>query len=233
MRRGGRNRKKFTWFPISPTTFDTEGVPGATWFHNTEIWSPNLDRAQVSWVAVLNDQTPQEDDDPSGSNFTLRDKVEGQEYIIERIVGKTWATVSQSSNSDDDWRVAIVANALAVLPFHNDGSEDFALDDINPLVADNADKPFIWRRTATLWNNVQPQNNLLGPTNMQNDGPEYGMVDARSVRRVHKNERLVFITAVQSMENIGTPGTGLEWSYGYDLRILGAMRRARNTSTFV
>lgn len=223
-----RIKRKYTWLPILPTDVG-EGVPGASWFHNTVLVDPAQDTAFTQAVEITYDETVT--DAGSEGDNTLRDRVEGQEFIIERIVGKVWAAVAQDTTSDNAWRVAIAGFALAVLPTTNTGQQVLQESDFNPLVADNMDKSYMFRRTSTLWNNAQPQNGLLGPTNMQNDGPDYGFVDARSVRRVHRDERIYAIFSVQFMENIGTP-TETEWSYGYDLRILGAMRKAKNTSAF-
>jgi len=239
-----RRRSRYTWFPIVPT-FVGESTTGVAWYNTATIISPDQGSTLGPPVAipVLSDQdiqVSQATQDP----ISLRDRVEGKDYAIERIVGKIWASVSQEVAEDPGHYVAMATlfcAALAVLPVDDDGNPDISSSDYDPLEANNTMQPWIWRRTWTLYNN------LAVPVEPQAQGPrsigEYGSVmdgghlDAKSARRVRREQRLFVIfqaTTLQNAVNGGDPNQprSTTLSYGYDLRVLGAMRRARNESTF-
>jgi len=227
-----KRRRKFNWFPINPTMSGIESPRAVTWFHQSSQITLDLelgDSAFLTAVEVLPDGTQQSSTQDEGTS--LRDLVEGQEYVIERIVGKVWGAIEQDDTQDDSWKTAIIGMGLAILPYADDGGLTLEPEDYNPLSADNAQNPWMWRRTWTMWNNTQPNLHTLGPTNIQNDGPEYGFVDVKSVRRVRREQRLTMCVAVDTMEIVGN-GTVAEFAWGYDFRVLGAMRKARNSSTF-
>jgi len=228
-----RRRKRFTWFPINPTVSGLSQPEAVTWFHQTQQVVLDFETGQSAFqtaIEILPDDTLQTSDQDQG--VSLRDLVEGQEYVVERIVGKVWGAAEQAPTSDDNaWKTIIVGMGIAVLPYGDDGELELAPEDYNPLRADNAQNPWMWRRTYTLWNNLVPEINTLGPTAVQNDGPEYGFVDVKSVRRVRREQRLTMCVAVDTMEILGD-GDTVEFAWGYDFRVLGAMRKASNKSTF-
>lgn len=224
-------RRKYTWFPVLPTLIGPE-TPAATWITFTDLVDPQNDGATVVAVPLLNDVTQQA---TSATDITLRDEVEGNEYVTERIVGRCWGTIEQSDISDNAWRSAIMSFGIAVIPVNDDMSQQdtpaLVPDDYNPLGADTSDKRWMFRQVWTLWNNIQPQSGFLGPTNIANTGPDYGLIDCKSISRVRRNERLFMVFAMQFMEHIGSPTTLLNYSWGYDVRVLGAMRRAQRRTT--
>lgn len=217
-----KRRKKFTWFPTLGEEFQES--PSTSFWSQDDLINPQDTLIQA--IPVLNDVTQSIE---SQAQSSLRDEVEGQEYLIERIVGRIWGSVTQDPTSDNAWLIAIACFALAVCPVDADGNLALGFNDIDPLLASNVDKSYIVRRTSTLWNNVQAENGL-GPTNIQNDGPDYGLIDSRSVRRVRRNERLFAIWSLNFVENLGTAGE-VFFPHGFDLRVLGAMRKAKGDST--
>lgn len=224
-----RRKSKYTWLPVIPTTVGAE-LPGASWFNSTA--QVNLNEIGPVFSQALNivpDDTISADEDTGET--TLRDLVEGQEYVVERIVGRVWGGLQQQSASES-WQAAIFGIGIAVMPYEDNDTIALNNDSIDPLGASNADGSWMYRNIWTIWNNTNSASGVLGPTNIANSGPDYGFVDTRSVRRVHRNERLTIVMSAHVMSVIsgGFDTTELQW--GYDLRVLGQMRRARGQSTY-
>lgn len=163
----------------------------------------------------------------------MRDIIEGQEYFIDRIVGKTWVDFVRDPDEDAILQV-LECVAIAVLPVEDDGNTIALTDaDFNPLNGNNSMGRYIWRRTWMLYNNGNTSRELDGPETVNSygsvmDGPH---VDAKTRARVRKNERLFWLQTGIALSSIGEPGT-YTVNHGFDLRIHGALRRARNQSTF-
>jgi len=225
-----RRKSKYAWLPVIPTALGPE-VPGASWYHTTAQVNLNEINGTVFQQALnlVPDDTITADEDTEET--TLRDLVEGQEYVVERIVGRVWGGLQQQSASEG-WQAAIFGIGIAVMPYED--ADTIALNDvsIDPLGAANSDGSWMYRNIWTIWNNTNNASGVLGPTNIANSGPDYGFVDTRSVRRIHKNERLTIVASCATMAAIngGTDTTELQW--GYDLRVLGQMRKARGQSTY-
>lgn len=221
-----KRRKQYTWMPVIPTTIGPE-TPGASWYDTENNVSPTAGPTILQAFNIVPDDTINADE--VSSETTLRDAVEGQEYIVERIVGRVWGTVQQSDTLNS-WERAMLGIGIAVMPYED--NDTLALNDasVDPLGAANSDGSWMYRGIWPIYNNISGDL-VLGPTNIANCGPDYGFVDARSVRRVHRNERLTIVFSLHFM----SPGTAVEQvivNYGYDLRVLGAMRKAQGQSTY-
>lgn len=239
MRRRRRNRS--TWFPVlgfeagetlTPTTWDSRLVV--------------LDAAGLTNVFAL-PLIPDDTRDPADATFsgdyTLRDYVEGQTCIIDRIVGKIQWAMAQEAQADPNvaWVEAICCSAIAVLPVADDNSSPgISSDDWNPLAATNADKPWLWRRTWLLGDNSStgdapqytwPVNNCQFPGVL--DGPH---IDTKGTKRaIRKNQRLFLIHAAQGVVSAdgSFPATlDGQMTVTADVRVLGRMVRGRNRGNF-
>lgn len=246
-----RAGSKYTWFPVDPTRVQvSEDVFDVTYFSNTLTVSSGT--PGVSWgvsaTPLTVDYTHQAPalDTPG---ISLRDVVEGQSWLCKRLVGKCWGAFSQSGDlgtiPPETPLEIIVCMAVAVLPVDDNGFLDLTADEIDPLLSANVQQPWMWRRTWTLYNNTGAQQVggepgggfSTGPTNITNVAAgtyDAGHVDTRGVsRRIRREQRLFWITTARTLRGSAGEGEGpASFSWGYDLRILGAMRRERNRSSF-
>lgn len=244
-----RRGRRFTWFPTFGTDYNVQNQPAVTTtevFPIIEIGGVTGEVSNPITVPLLQDRDI-EPDDP-GSQITLRDRVEGKDYLLKRIVGKVWGGLSQDTNDAETVVVerVLLAAGIGVLPVNDEfGTPALEERDINPLFADNSVSPWMWRRTWTLYNNLATPNVdggplYTGPTNISNVAAgtfDAGHVDVKSARRVTREQRLYLTVAFQILETSdfgGAPQIGkpARIHFGYDFRFLGAMRTAMNRSTF-
>jgi len=231
--------------PIVPTTFGETGQL-LTWYDDRYaapvLGVPN--NGPVLQIPLVPDETPLQGT-TIGNNQTLRDLVQGQEWMCDRVVGKVWASAEQTA--DDTYVDAIlVCMAMAVLPVQDDnpGVPAMPEEDYAPLNAANTMGPWFWRRTWVLQNTIGAAGAGAGGFVGQAQGAQaiwqYGSVmDAGHVdtaptkRRIRKEQRLFFLIQGAQMGTVvnGEPST-FDFFFGYDFRVHGAMRRASNKSTF-
>lgn len=234
MRRRRRNRG--TWLPLDPTVL-SEGEPAFTYFTTTTAASDTIGERPTSVVAVpvafdITRQTP----DNIGTEFTMRDLTEGQDYFLDRIVGKVDAEFDGNQGTLGSQILDIVVcMAFAILAVEDDGTTvALAADDIDPLLAKNTMAPFIWRRTWKLYNNLTPGGLITTvPSTVAQYGSvmDGGHVDAKTKRRIRQNERLFFLYQTVTTGTLGIePGGSV--TFGFDLRLHGALRKNRNQGTF-
>lgn len=243
-KRGSRG----TWLPVLPTalTQSEGGTQYATWYEDSYsmVGFNNSYNGDAVAVPLIPDFTPQDANLTGQQDITLRDLVEGQDYVLKRTVGKVWATINNQAGSAGDFPLSpyIFCLALAVLPVQDDNQSIPAMPnaDFCPLNSQNSQQPWLWRRTWIL-------QNTLNATQQTVDFPAYGAqstwqygsiadgghLDTKVQRRVRKDQRL-FIVAQAGQLLFGDGGTELPSSFrwGYDLRFFGAMRKANNKSTF-
>lgn len=233
----GRRRNRATWFPIlgvgdpeSQITVDTRlyNTPG------TAAYSPNVEA-----IPIIPDATALVDSTATG-DFTLRDYVEGQTCIIERIVGKiVWSMASYDPGTDSTPNTAICCTAFAVLPVDATGIPALPSSDFDPFLANNSAQPWLWRRTWVLANNQAIAPGVIAQFNdpasneffaSRDDGPH---IDTKGTKRaIRREERLFQINATSAI--ITSSGTDLSAQLRCvsDLRVIGRMVKATNRSTF-
>lgn len=242
--RRSRRRNRGAWLPLVGTVF-ADGQPDSTWFNFSANWpiatSPNVgDRLRfgstaeetVGTFVLTQDDTPDVDNPDTGSS--LRDFVEGQEYVLERVVGKCYAGM---------WGIrgeacaVIAAVGLAVLPVEDGAptTPSMSVNDYDPLLARNAQAPWLWRRTWLLGNNWPDVSSpRYNQTNEQFgsvlDGPH---LDTRGTkRRIRKEQRIFLVASAQVVQVDGSGTTDSVLDFTVDLRLFGSMRKAKNASTF-
>lgn len=231
-----RRRQKSTWFPVLGTDAG-EGNPLSSVYSLTQLVDLNY-QTTFEVTPLIPDYT--EDPSTSTSEQTLRDFVEGQTCIIDRIVGKIFVNVGQVAGSGAGFttpNLIIAAAGIAVLPVDDAGVAitTGAGEEINPLYAENLDKPWYWRRTWLLGNQASfppsspyyaPQNNLgLSVA----DGPH---IDTKGVKRAIQRNQRIFLILANRDASPGEPNEVTDLRWNVDLRVLGRMRKAKNRSVF-
>lgn len=237
-----RKRNRGTWLPIDPTFFAGSGAIGLTYFDTQETITAAGEeprdgvREFITAVPVAHDRTAQSDAETGTEQLTMRDLTEGQDYFLDRMVGKVWGSVSQQADIESPW-TGIFGIAFAILPVDDENQDQPALDvdDYDPFRADNVMAPWIWRRTWILQDQLSTQQAGLplfpNTTTGYGSVMDGGHVDAKTKRRIRKDQRLFCVASCRRL----TPNsisTALSLDWGFDLRIHGALRRASNKSTF-
>lgn len=231
--------------PVLPTTFGETGQQ-LTWTddrYQMEIFGVPQNGPPLA-IPLVPDDTPVQGS-TVGNNQTLRDFVEGQEWMCDRVVGKVWASAEQTTeNAYAD--AALFCMALAVLPVEDTDPSQPAMptDDFAPLNALNTQAPWLWRRTWVLQNTFAASSatgeGFVGSAQGAQSTWQYGDIQcgghidtAPTKRRIRREQRLFMIVQCAQMGTVVT-GDPSDFSifYGYDLRIHGGMRKASNKSTF-
>lgn len=216
---------------VTPSTFIVPLVPDATSFP---------DEAQVE-------------------QETLRDFTEGQDWLCKRIVGKLQLGIKNQAPvlPGTTWKMVTLGAAFFVARAKDTNSDLPDLDGIeyNVLNSENVRNPWMWRRVWTLSNGVAPVTSVpdsghltvdlvwnLGfrtTTAEQASALDSAHIDCKSARRIRREERLWFALSAQGwnstygLDNQSVTNPECSGVAGLlDYRILGAMRRSNNRSTF-
>lgn len=239
--RSRRRGSKAAWFPIVGTLYQ-DGDRDQSWF-DVILTTPSgtisagarysVNGSEVFATVLTLDDTPDVDNPDTGSS--LRDFVQGQEYRLERLVGKVYGAIRQAGT--DNVNTAMLGIGFAILPVSDEFQTEPALvpGDYNPLNASNAQAPWIWRRTWILANNLGA-NVFYYPQSTSGHGSvaDGGHVDTRGARRRIRREQRLFMCVAASVVE-GASSSALEASnihIAADLRVLGMMRSAKGTSSF-
>lgn len=240
---GRRRRQRNTWFPIlAGAAAGAQQLPDASF--DEYYFSPPLDRtSQVTAIPWIPDTSYDASDLQDGAS--LRDYVEGNTCVIERIVGKaSWSFGQVVPDGDPPERYVqqvVCCTAIAILPVENlpsgQGGPEVPQQEYDPLAAANANKPWMWRRTWVLANNgaqssvqttlfTSPGSNEFFAS--RDDGPH---IDTKGTRRaIRRGERLFVIHAVRALDDEAVNSTLVQ--VVTDLRFLGRMVRAKTKRTF-
>lgn len=253
-----KKRAKSTWLPVLGTTLaDGDSSYAAAQersqykVHPSSAQVPNfVDSVGGEVFALLPDQTP--DISQHDANFTLRDYVEGQEYLLDSIVGTVDVQILSGATGQDDltvWPWVMVTAAIFVGDADNGEGEltpDYDPHEIDPNNVDNMARPWIWRRSWLLGNPTQESSLTVwtppipGTSPPSNNswltGDRGRSIDTKSKRRIRRNQRLWWVSTAYGVSPQATSVTGTDIQQPsvfmmLDLRICGKMRRAHNTST--
>jgi len=225
MRRKRRNRS--TWFPVLPTALE-DTSEFATWTDYIDTIVAGQIFSPVSATPITLDFTELPNAATAGTS--LRDVVEGQSFLLDRIVGSVFA-----KRIDENIQDVLACAALAVFPAADNGGADLNNSEGNPFNPDNSQQPWIFRRvwklesTATLDVAIRPPVR----TNMQYGSVKEGThIDTKgSKRMIRREQRLFFVTAVSAINPVDAPiNVQVHWTY--DIRLIGKMVRQVNRSTF-
>jgi len=202
----------------------------------------------VALFPILED-TPQEAVTTANPDPNIVDFI-GTDYVIKRIVGSCHVT-TQNLNASQFKNVAVTAgffvaradDAQVLLPV-GASTTALAVSNYDSNYVDTIREPWIWRRTWVLSNPAVTTTAVeaaFGGFPQANSG--YGdmrsgpHIDAKTGRRVRNDERLWFYASCRGISstnlNYTTVPTQVTTVTGYlDVRVLGALRRAKNRSNF-
>lgn len=249
-----RRRARYTWLP----TLGTAGVSTFDSYSGLQV-SGSLDPTGGSSLLatpILLDQ-PQETTSAGINQGSPLSILIGNDYIIKRIVGKFHFGIVNGN----DGELPRANGALLTAGFFVSRVDDAQSpgDEATPIGGDsfqglvsmygpqNVDvirEPWIWRRTWILGNptKVQGNENANIVQNVLSNFPSttggYGSIqdgahiDAKSARRVRNDERLFFVFQIRQLPINSVFTVGAEFFGILDYRVLGALRKAHNRSTF-
>lgn len=240
-----RRRRKYTWFPQL-------GFQGAQPENDTTVLP--ITPAVVPGSGALSDvvifpivpDTPK--DTPTAGTENLDDFI-GNEYLLKRIVGRVWFAAgfndSTAPNVILDIAVGIgffVARAdrtaaAGASPIGTATAVE-RKENYGPLTLQNTREPWIWRRVWLVSNStIVAATNAIVPgnyprNNLDGSVAEGSHIDAKTARRVGDDDRL--FCAIQTVATLvsGNPGDLQLQDFTMDVRVLGALRKARGKSAF-
>lgn len=232
-----RRRNRSTWFPIlgfeaSAGTFTTVDI--------RELNVQGNGDHTVTVVPIIQD-IDQGTVDPSTTlvKSSLRDIVEGQTCIIDRIVGKIVVERDFRAEAATDPAVVICCAAIAVIPSQGSGEGDPAIStsELDPLNPGNSSNPWLWRRTWVLGTQDSTQvggQNGLPPHNYSGSVAEGSHIDTKgSKRAIRREERIFLIYSLHAAFPDVEATTIVNGVRAYaDLRVVGRMVKARNRGAF-
>lgn len=255
-----RRKHRVSWFPNLGTAYGDEN-PYITTTQQLELipeLSSSSQPGQVSGsllcVPVTQDYT--QSPDISGTVESLRDFVEGQDYLLKRIVGSCHAYVNPQVNSTtvgETWPLLILTAGFLVARAIDADQTAVGLDDadVDPYARQNIQQPWIWRRQWLLSNPGAAENHSPSTTGRYAGIPsgipstnltrgtlrEGSFIDSKIARRITKEHRLWFSATAQGLSLSDLTMSGARnlqpiVQLLLDIRILGAMRRGKNVSSF-
>lgn len=161
-------RNKGTWFPVNGDVWVGEGA--SYYDASASAWVPNVpiakDEGPYNLVfPVTQDYTfnaSQYDAANPQANPSLRDYVEGQDYILHSLVGNCFVTCSSPWNINSErvydrtetWQfIQVTAGFFVARASDADPSlPDLTKDEVDPQCGLNIQDPWIWRRQWILAN---------------------------------------------------------------------------------
>jgi len=243
MRRKRRNRG--TWMPVNGHNEVGDGATAEYADFRVSIQNVPTDGGfgpgRLFPIPLVPDFT--EEQDVAGLD-QLRDIVQGQSWLLQRIVGKIHLKcVSRGVpvSPGQIWpNVFVTAGFLVCRAQDNDQSiDDLTAQESDPTHRNNAMNPWIWRRSWMLGHD----NELFGRDWAQNTTAAYGSVadgphiDSKVKRLITREHRLWFTMAARGYDPFTlTVNEEQELQPGVDgivdLRIFGSLRTQRNKSAF-
>lgn len=184
---------------------------------------------------------------------TLHDIVQGNAYRLRRIVGDAFlGNFPRDVTSQEQRQTPIeCAAGFIVCRTDADGDPTTSFDEVNPLVQESAEDPWIWTKRWIL--GIPPiLQERFGPTVIEGgnsfvDSPstttQFGSVadgptvDQKTARVISADERLFCVIAgrrFNTFTELGFPGSGNVLQYEVAVRMVGSLRtnqgNRRNTS---
>jgi len=253
-----RRRTKYTWLPTIGTDLDITGAPDDV-VAGQQITTVALDTGETS-IDIFPLTVDQPLEGTSLLNNTTLGTVIGNEYVLKRIVGKWHAAMQPkrlANNDPSNWGAVMVCVGIFVARAQDaDQNADQPIgsatigerrQNYSPLHTDCIREPWVWRRTWVLTNPAfaNTQEALTAGTTLGSTGIGYptstGLygsvadgphIDAKTVRRVKQDERLWVAIATLGFPLGGAVDQSSTVVHYFDFRLLGALRRARNSGAF-
>lgn len=261
-----RRKSRYQWFPTIGTAglddeFEFDDYSGRTF---TVPVAANQLTSNTIIAPVTIDTQFDTADSVIGDRRGLQDEL-GQSWFLKRLVGQLFLEKQYNSANEEFAALAVSAGFFVARCDDNDttplspsaqqpiGADILgrATANYGPIRSANISEPWIWRRTWILGRGMQPPSTFLGNintgslafgANFPNTTAAYGTdhtngyIDAKTARRIRKEERLFFVVQakVASLEIGSVPTSAAATNVvGYlDLRILGQLRRNSKRSVF-
>lgn len=244
-----KRRARYTWLPTIGTDGQQEGGTDNASGREFALSVPQDGSSNVILSELTFDE-PSEGDFLD-STFSKLNEIIGNEWYLKRIVGKLFAGINQNNPGAGEDTVGGALFAAGFFIARADdrnvagtakqpiGAASLAerIENYSPIGEENIREPWIWRRAWVLSNQVgTPNPNSFDqfPRNTAEygsvmDGPH---IDAKTSRRIGQDDRLWFAVAARTLP-IGNVFDNIVQINGYlDFRILGALRKARNSGKF-
>lgn len=239
MARRYRRRRKYTWFPNLGLDVHSDNEPhkkvsGVNF--NLLVEPPSSTTFARAIIPLTFDQPKSE---AEITEDTTLSELQGSAWALRRVVGNiqcAWGWVNAAAGAPPQTPAVLVGAALAVIPWDEYSNTPEA--DVNPLLAEDINEPWIWRKTCILgaqqinsaYSSNSTVNALLSfPVNTSfYPQSRFEYVDQRTMRTVSGDERLCLIVSAAQITPAPEP-TDEPTVFGYfDYRLLGALRRRRN-----
>lgn len=254
-RRFGR-KNQGTWFPVLGSSWsdeDTTYNDVSFTLDTGQVPNAKADGTAIVTIPLTRDYTQANEPSSLALNElpSLRDFVEGQEYILKRIVGSLEVFTESNQSASLPWTpaafwryVKVSAGFYVARAGDTDQSlPDLTLDETDPSITTNSQDPWIWRRTWILSNPANLETVATGVevfddlySNRKLSDLRGPMVDTRkSNRRIRREQRVWFSLAAAGWDGVRGSVTGSGQPSilaNLDIRIFGKMVRGKNTSAF-
>lgn len=248
-----RKGSRGTWFPVNGESWNAGET---SWYDASANWTSaflDVDKGNgpVQWIIPIVPDSTKFISDLSTSQ-TLRDYVEGQDWLLKSLVGNIHIFGIKSGNTTafnpSSWWTHIQVAAGFFVARASDSQTgqqfpDLQTPEYDPLNGNNIQDPWIWRRN---WIIDNPANIVQIETGHTSD---YSVVSNRdyadtngpffqtkSARRIRREERLWFTLSAIGWDGERAFVDGAEFQpsvkANLDVRVFGKMVRAKNASAF-
>lgn len=248
-----RRKTRYRWFPTAGTIINAgEETYGYSQYEPNFIGpqpsrgTPPSLNVDIAYFPLVRDETASELYGLT-QGVSLRDLVEGQDWVAKRLVGSVFVAVGGVGVAGlDYWYNVEVTCGIAVARAKEANGELIDLDpvDYDPQAIDNSADSWMWRRSWVLskpvqsgdrtppgtWDAIWPTTNATGYGDIRSGTH----IDVKSARRIRREERLWFIMKATGWDPgvaETTAGTNQQppVSITADIRVLGTMRRGQTT----
>jgi len=173
---------------------------------------------------------------------SLHDRVAGNEWKLDRIVGGCHIQCRQTGTNEGQWPFVQVSAGIFVARSEEgqDGTPDLFSDEYDPINRNNIQNPWVWRKTWILANPIGPgvrddfpiSNFSYGATDMTDCS-----VNVKAKRRIRREHRLWFTYSVLgwdgAQEEVVDEGQQPRIQGLLDVRVFGTLiNNPRGSSSF-
>lgn len=243
-----RRKQRNVWFPVLGARWvnGQDTYPSSNFYLRTDpVQTVLAFGADIQVTAITKDFTQEPSSAVSiAGDASLRDVVEGQSWMLTRLVGKLHLTCRSDAGDPLDpavaWGQVLVTAGFFVAPA-DDTDQNFPAASAltyDPANVDNIQNPWIWRQSWILGSPLTTQIGLDNfPMTNESTQPSGPFFDSKVKRRIQREHRLWFVLSTIGWDGLRSDVSGSTENQPYidallDVRVLGHMVRARNTSSF-
>jgi len=239
-----RRKAKVAWLPLYGNASQDETETYAYGAAGTLLARSD---GQITWEAFPltfdhQDTAYQAQNVAAAQYVTLRDIVEGNAYRLRRICGKVFVGAKPAFVLNENYSYGATEVAVGFILCRTDSAGDATtdFDEVNPLIQESAEDPWIWQRrwllgmsqvpndpqaSLTLGGNIAaqfPSTNVNGYGSLS-DGPH---IDQKTARVISADERLMCVVACRQFAFGDGITNQVDAMLGYNVavRLLGSMR---------